>query len=275
MIEVAANISMLFRERPFLERPAAAAEAGFRCIECWWPFDHPDPDDAQREAFVAAVVDAGVSLTALNFYGGNLAAGDRGVLSVPAVADDFRRNIGPAVSIAGELGCTVLHALYGNRALGVDPRQQDELAVEQLASAAGAAQAIGATVVVEALNPWENPLYPVTRTSTALAVLDRVRSATGARLALLYDLYHVQRAEGDLIATIRRHAGRFGHVQLADSPGRGEPGTGEVAFDRVLRELETAGYAGRIGLEYAPTTTTLASLEAVRALGLLDAAAAS
>src|SRR5690606_33472962 len=136
------------------------------------------------------------------------------------------------------LGCTVLHALYGNRVPGVDPRVQDDLAVEHLALAANAAADIGAVIVVEALNPWENPLYPITGSRAALEVIARVAAETGARLQLLYDLYHMQRSEGDLITSIRRHAARFGHVQLADAPGRHEPGTGEVAFDRVLAELE-------------------------------------
>lgn len=265
---VQANISLLFGEVPFLERPAAAAAAGFERIECWWPFLASEPSDRELEAFVRAVTDAGVTLAAVNFDGGDLAAGQRGLVSLPAEVDRFRRSVEVAVQLAGELGATVLNALYGNRLLGVDPRQQDEIAVEQLAFAAEAAQRIGATVVVEALNPWESPHYPLVRTAHALAVIDRVRSVAGHDLACLYDLYHMQRSEGELTATIHAHAARFGLVQVADAPHRGEPGTGEISWPAVLDALEGAGYEGSLALELKPTTTTDAALQRMQDLGI-------
>ena len=254
------NISMLFTEVALLDRPAAAHAAGFDAIECWWPFDGPEPPDLEVDRFMEAVRDAGVRLAAMNLDAGDLAAGERGVLSDPGRVQRFERGVAVGIDIARQLEVPVLHTLYGNRRLGVDPREQDELAVEHLGMAAAAAAEIGATVVVEALNPWENPLYPWHRTAQIIALIDRVQQQTGQTIACLYDLYHAQRSEGEVIATIRRHVDRFGHVQLAGAPGRNEPHTGELAVTRVLSVLGEAGYRGGVGLEYNPTTTTQASL---------------
>jgi hydroxypyruvate isomerase len=264
-----ANISMLFKEVELLERPAAAAAAGFDAIECWWPFDGPEPSEAAKDEFIGAVDDAGVRVVAMNLDAGDLSKGHRGLLSDPDQVDRFRKGVSSGVDLAGRLGCRVLHAMYGNRRLGANPREQDALAIEHLGTAAAAAREIDATVVVEALNPWENPLFPWTRTEEIVALADRVELQTGERIACLYDIYHAQRSEGDLIATIEKYVDRIGHVQIADSPGRGEPGTGEIAYTRVLAALRDSGYRGSIGLEYIPTTTThesLAGLDALRAV---------
>ena len=254
------NISMLFTEVDLLDRPAAARAAGFDAVECWWPFGGPEPSDGEVDRFVAAVRDAGVRLVAMNLDGGDLAAGERGVLSDPGRTKRFARGLAVGVDIARRLEAPVLHALYGNRRLGVDPREQDELAIEHLGMAAAAATEVGATVVVEALNPWENPLYPWHRTAQVVGLIDRVRHLTGQTIACLYDLYHAQRSEGEVMATIRRYVDRFGHVQVAGAPGRHEPDRGELAITRVLSVLRDSGYRGGIGLEYNPTTTTQASL---------------
>ncbi|WP_205745614.1 hydroxypyruvate isomerase family protein [Egibacter rhizosphaerae] len=265
------NISTLFTELPFEHRVGAAAEAGFDEVEVWWPFDRPDPGDRAVDTFVTRCREEGVGLAALNLDGGDLTAGERGLVSLPGEESRFRANLPVAVELAERLGCRVLHALYGNRVLGVDPAAQDEIATERLTLAARAAERIGARVVVESLNPTDNPHYPLRTATDVCTVLDRVAAATGARLAWLCDLYHVQRGEGDLITTIRRHADRIGHVQVADAPGRGEPGTGEIAFERVLPELTRAGYEGRIGLEYRPSTTTEEGLAWLRQRGLAPA----
>lgn len=254
------NISLLFTEVGFLERPSAAAAAGFDAVECWWPFDGPDPADRELDAFVGTLQGAGVRLAAMNLDAGDLAAGDRGLLSDPAQTDRFERGLASGIEVARRTGCEVLHGLYGNRRLGLDPRTQDAVATEHLGMAAAAAREIGATVVVEALNPWENPLYPWHRTDQVVAVADRVAARTGETIRCLFDIYHAQRSEGELIATIERHVDRFGHVQLADAPGRHEPGTGEIAVHRVLATLRDSGYTGGVGLEYVPSSTTEASL---------------
>jgi len=256
----AVNVSMLFTELPLLRRPAAVAAAGFDAVELWWPFDEPVPPDRAVDAFATAVTDAGVSLAALNLFGGDLPAGDRGVLSHPDRADEFAANVPVAVDLAGRLGCSVLHALYGNRRDDVPVEAQDELAAEMLAAAAGVAAEVGATVVVEAMNPTEQPRYALHSTNAALRLVDDVRRSTGAELGILYDVYHMQRAEGDLIATIREHGTRFCHVQIADAPDRTPPGTGEIAYPRVLEALRATGYSGVVGLEYRPVQSSTESL---------------
>jgi hydroxypyruvate isomerase len=249
------NLSIVYPDLPLLERAAAAAAAGFDAVELWWPFEDPDPPRGQLRALADAIGDAGVKLAALNFYAGDMGAGDRGVLSNPDREAQFRANIGPAIDLAEKLGCRIFNALYGNRVEGVDPVVQDDLATENLAMAAEAVRGIGGTVVIEALNSLESPAYPLTTTRQALAVIDRVNSeqASESEVRYLYDIYHMQRMEGDLITTIREHVARFGHVQLADVPARTQPGTGEIAFERVLDALHAAGYDGSVGLEYRST----------------------
>lgn len=246
------NLSILFSEEPLLRRPKLVTACGFDAVELWWPFDTPVPGDRQVDALVRALEEAGVSLVGLNFDAGDMASGDRGLVSDPDRADRFRANIDVAVGIAGRTGCRVLNALYGNRVKGVDVARQDELATENLVLAARAADRVGATVVVEALNAHENPRYPVTTARAALAVIDRATAAGGTRVAFLCDLYHLGRMGEDLPAIISDHWRRFGHVQLADVPGRHQPGTGELDVPGLLAALAATGYAGYVGLEYQP-----------------------
>lgn len=249
------NLSILFTELPLLERPAAAAAAGFDAVELWWPWtDSPTPPQAELDALGAAIEAAGVRLTGLNFYAGRLPGPDRGALSVPGEeAERFRANIAPAVAFARSLGCTALNALYGNRVAGVDPAEQDALALAQLVQAARAAHEIGAVVLIEALNQPESPDYPLVSAEAAVTVVDRVNEATGLGNArFLMDLYHLAMNGEDLPAVIDRYADRTGHVQIADSPGRGAPGTGSLPLAELLDRLAKAGYAGPVGLEYKP-----------------------
>ncbi|MEV4760028.1 TIM barrel protein [Micromonospora sp. NPDC049559] len=247
------NLSILFTELPLLRRPAAAAEAGFDAVEFWWPFATPTPPDGEVTAFLRALDDAGVRLVGLNFDAGDMPAGDRGLLSQPPHSARFRDNIDVAVGIAESTGCRALNALYGNRLDGVDPRAQDELAAENLALAAKAAGGIGAVVLVEPLNSAENPAYPLRTAADVFEVIDRARAQGDQdNLRLLLDLYHLARNGEDLAGVIAAHAGRVGHVQVADVPGRNQPGTGSLDVDGLLAQLERAGYAGYVGCEYKP-----------------------
>ncbi|MER6623824.1 TIM barrel protein [Streptomyces sp. NPDC000931] len=253
------NLSILFTELPLLERPAAAAAAGFTAVELWWPWvDSPVPERSELDALRRAVRDAGVRLTGLNLYAGRLPGPDRGALSVPGEESErFRANVDVAADFAGSLGCTALNALYGNRVDGVDPAEQDALALENLALAARAADRIGAVLLIEALNRPESPLYPLVSAPAAVAVADKVDAATGLGNArFLMDLYHLAMNGEDLPAVIDRYAGRTGHVQIADSPGRGAPGTGSLPLEDLLDRLREAGYDGRVGLEYKPGERT-------------------
>ncbi|MDP3891311.1 hydroxypyruvate isomerase family protein [Nocardioides sp.] len=252
------NCSILFTELPLLERAAAARQAGFDAVEFWWPFAEAVPADRQVDAFVAAVEDAGVQLVGLNFAAGDMPGGDRGLVSWPERSAEFRDNVDVTVGIGERLGCRAFNALYGNRVDGVAAATQDELGAENLAVAARAAARIGGTVLVEPVSGAER--YPLRTTADALAVIDRVHAAYDVTNAgLLADLYHLAVNGDDVDRVIADHAGRIAHVQIADAPGRNEPGTGSLPLMRQLAALDAAGYTGWVGLEYKPTTTSIDS----------------
>ncbi|WP_432247217.1 TIM barrel protein [Streptomyces sanyensis] len=249
------NLSILFTELPLLERPAAAAAAGFTAVELWWPWtDTPTPGRSELDALKKALDDAGTRLVGLNFYAGQLPGPDRGALSVPGEESDrFRANVEVAADFAASTGCTALNALYGNRVEGADPEAQDALALENLVLAARAADRVGAVLLVEALNRPESPLYPLVSAPAAIEVVDRVNAATGLGNArFLLDIYHLSMNGEDVSGVIAAYADRTGHVQIADNPGRGAPGTGSLPLEQLLDELRAAGYDGRVGLEYKP-----------------------
>jgi hydroxypyruvate isomerase len=252
----AANCSLLFTEVPLLQRPAAAAAAGFGAIEFWWPWpDQPVPADAEVDGFVAAVRDAGVNLIGLNFFAGNLAGPDCGVLSVPDRATQFRDNLPVAVAIGQALGVPAFNALYGNRVDSASPEEQDELGAEQLALAAGAVARIDGTVLVE---PVSGPKpYPLRTAADVVAVLDRVGADN---VGLLADLFHLANNGDDVEAAVDAYGPRIAHVQVADWPGRHEPGSGRLPIDALLERIERGGYAGHVALEYLPSSSTEDSL---------------
>ena len=254
----AVNCSLLFTELPLLKRPAAAKAAGFDAVEFWWPFDRAVPDDADVTAFETAVSDAGVDLVGLNFAAGDMPGGDRGLVSWPERSQEFRDNVDVTVGIGGRLGCPAFNALYGNRVDGADPAAQDDLAVENLAIAAEAAAGIGGTVLVEPVSGA--PRYPLLSAADAVGVISRVEAERGAtNVGLLADLYHLAVNGDDVDKVIETYADRVAHVQIADAPGRGEPGTGTLPLDRWLQSLQGAGYLGWVGLEYKPSAGTLHS----------------
>ncbi|MET8677830.1 TIM barrel protein [Streptomyces sp. NPDC004647] len=249
------NLSILFTELPLLERPAAAAEAGFTAVELWWPWvGSPTPEQAELDALGDALNDSGTQLVGLNFYAGQLPGPDRGALSSPGEESDrFRANIDVAADFAQSVGCTTLNALYGNRVEGVEPAVQDRLALDNLVLAARAADRVGATLLIEALNRPESPLYPLVSAPAAIDVVDRVNAASGlGNTKFLMDLYHLSMNGEDLYEVIDRYADRTGHVQIADNPGRGAPGTGSLPLGELLEHLTKAGYDGWVGLEYKP-----------------------
>jgi hydroxypyruvate isomerase len=256
----AANCSLLFTEVELLERPAAARLAGFDAIEFWWPWpDQPVPPDAEIDRFVAAVRDAGVHLIGLNFFAGDLAGADCGVLSIPERSAEFRDNIAVTMGIGEALGVPAFNAPYGNRVDDVAPQQQDDLATENLMLAAQAAAAIDGTVLLE---PISGPKpYPLRTAGDVAAVLDRVNASN---IGFLCDLFHLANNGDDIDAALVAYAHRIAHVQIADYPGRGEPGTGTLDLQRYLSTIEANGYSGYVGLEYIPTTTTIDSLRWLR-----------
>jgi hydroxypyruvate isomerase len=249
------NCSILFPELPLLERPAAAREAGFEAIEFWWPFDRPVPPNAEVAEFVAAVRDSGVRLVGLNFAAGDMAAGDRGLVSWPGRSEEFRAAVEVAVSIGRQLDVRVFNALYGNRLDGVDPAEQDAVAVGNLGYASAAAARIGASVLLEPVSGVDR--YPLKTAADALAVIDEVRAVHRAgNLRLLCDVYHLSVNGDDVDAVIAGHLADIGHVQIADAPGRHQPGTGTLPIRGWLDALTARGYDGWFGLEYAPDGPT-------------------
>lgn len=256
-LRFAVNCSILFTELPVLQRPGAVRDAGFDGVEFWWPFGRAVPSDREADAFVSAIRDAGVQLVGLNFFAGDMPAGDRGLVSWPGRQAEFRDNVEATLSIGEQLGCRAFNALYGNRLDGVDTAEQDALGLENLIWAAGAAQRIEATVLVEAVSG--TPAYPLKIAADALAVIGGVHAAGATGVGLLADLYHLAVNGDDVDAVIAEHARRIAHVQIADAPGRNEPGTGTLPLEAQLTALEAGGYMGWVGLEYKPSAASVDS----------------
>jgi len=246
-VRFSANVSILYGEAPLLERFGRAAEAGFSTVEFWWPTGE---DLGEVEG---AVRDAGLRVALFNFDAGDMASGDRGLVSDPSREEQFRENVPIALELAQSLGCERLNALAGQEVPGMPREEQLTLARRNVTFAADEARKVGIQVLVEAVNTFENGPYLL---STTEQVTGFVRSVGRENVKVQHDLYHMQRMEGNLVATLERYAGIFGHVQIADSPGRGEPGTGEIHYPYVLSQLEKLGYEGYVGLEYNPTTQT-------------------
>jgi hydroxypyruvate isomerase len=254
-----ANLSFLFKDAPFADRFRRAHEAGFRGVEFMWPGTEELP------AVERAVADTGLEVALFNFDGGDVAAGDRGLLSDPARHERFRENVPVALELAARIGCTRLNALVGVRLPEVERETQLQLARENVAWAAAQARAQGASITIEAINSYENGPYLLDTTPKAVGFLDAVAADN---VLLQYDVYHMQRMEGNLANTISRLLPRIGHVQIADPPSRGEPGTGELNYRFILDLLERSGYGGWVGLEYNPSTTrTEDSLGWIKELG--------
>ena len=245
MTSYAVNASILLTDLPLLQRPAAVAAAGFRAVEFWWPFAVAVPTDPEIDAFVAAISDAGVQLSGLNFFAGNMPAGDRGLVSWVGRESEFRDNVEVVAGIGERLGCLGFNALYGLRTDDITPEAADELAAENLRFAAERIARIGGTVFVEPVSGA--PAYPVKTAADALAVIDRVGADN---VKLLADFYHLA-TNGDSVATvIADHAQQFGHIQIADAPGRGRPGSGTLPLTEWLAAAAAGGYKGYVGLEY-------------------------
>lgn len=239
-----ANISLLFAEVPFLERFAQAAEAGFGAVEFWWPRGE------ELGRVEEAVRHAGLEVALFNFDAGDMPSGDRGLLSDPSRQDEFRANVPVALELAEHLACTRQNALVGLELPGLAREEQLELARTNVGWAADQAAEIGVDVLIEAVNTFENGPYLLSRTEQAA---EFVRSVGRPNVKLQYDAYQMQRMEGNLAATISSHLELIGHIQIADSPGRGEPGTGEINFSYLFRLIDELGYAGYVGLEYRPS----------------------
>lgn len=271
---VDANISMLFTEVPMMERPAAARAAGFTAVEAWWPFGSAVPSDAEIARFEGAVLDAGVQLIALNGFAGDMPAGDRGIVSWPGRQQEFLDNLEVVLELGTRLGCRRFNLLYGNRIdsdTAHSATAQDEVATENLTVAARAAARSGAVILIEPLSGV--PRYPLRTAEDVQRVFSRLPADCADAALMLADLYHLRVNGEDIITMLDRAHALIGHVQIADVPGRHEPGTGMADLDGWISRLRQLGYDGPIGLEYEPLETTAAGLHRIAALNPASASA--
>jgi hydroxypyruvate isomerase len=245
-----AHLSMLFRELPYLERPAAAAAAGFGVVESWWPGD--DLDEWLDEVHAHSL-----EVRSLNCDCGDIEAGDRGFLNVPERREATLAAFTAAVAAAARCGAPFVHLLVGRDTGAVPREEQLAVAARVVAECAGIARAAGIRVLIEPINDRDVPGYLVTTPAEALGLIE----AAGADdVLLLYDAYHAARMGADPLADVTRWLPRTGHVHYADCPGRGAPGTGALDLTRFVDVLERGGYDGVVGLELDPGPSTPAAL---------------
>lgn len=247
MPKFAANLSLLWAEVEFAERFARAAAAGFQAVE------YQSPYALEKERLADLLAAHRLHLVMHNLPAGDWAAGERGLACIPGREGEFQDGVGLAIEYARAQGADRLNCLAGLVPEGAEPERVRATLVANLRFAAKELKAAGLTLLVEPINTFDMPGFALHRSGQTLEILD----AVGADNAFLqYDVYHMQRMEGDLTATLTRHMDRIGHIQIADAPGRGEPGTGEIRFPFVLEAIDKAGYAGFIGCEYRPSGPT-------------------
>jgi hydroxypyruvate isomerase len=259
MVKLAANLTMLFNEVPPLERFARARAAGFRYAEFLFPLEH------DVAAVAAALRESGLQLVLFNFAAGDRAAGDRGIASHPDRVAEFREDVTRAVVAARQLGNQRLHCMAGLRQPDISQEEQWRTFVENVRHAGEACAGAGLMLLVEPLNDKDNPGYFLVGSAMGLRLVEEVGLPN---VRLQYDIYHMQRGEGELAATIAANLGRIGHIQIADNPGRHQPGTGEINYRFLLPYLDQLGYDGYVSLEYVPAGPTEASLGWVKEYGL-------
>ena len=245
--DLVVNCSILYGARPPAEALAKVRRAGFLAVEFWWPFGSAKPSDPEVEEFLGAVASSGLELVALNLFAGDMAEGDRGVLSWPGFEEQFRASVEVARRIQEATGCGVFNALYGRRLPGVSDQEHRASALANLEHACTALAAGGGTVVLEPLSGV--PDYPLQTADQVMELVDAVRPLT-ANVGMLLDVYHLSTNGDDVAKAIDRHRASIAHVQLADSPGRGEPGSGDLPLLAWVDNLRSGGYSGRIALEY-------------------------
>ena len=251
MPRFAANLSMMFNEVPFLDRFAAAAAAGFRGVEFLFPYDHPAAELRKR------LDGAGLELALFNMPPGDWAAGERGTAGLPGRTAEFRDGVLRAIDYAGVLGCPLLHCMAGIAPSGVPQGAAFASYVGNVAWAAERTAAAGLRLVLEPINHRDMPGYILNTTSQAAGIVDALGRD---RVGLQFDLYHCQITEGDLTRRMEALLPITAHMQIADVPGRHEPGTGEINWPYVFAQMDNLRYSGWVGCEYRPAGETVAGL---------------
>jgi 2-dehydrotetronate isomerase len=258
MPKLAANLSMMFQEAPFLDRFAAAAECGFTGVEFLFPYDFPAEDIGAR------LEKHGLTQALFNLPPGDWAKGERGMAALPGRESEFMAALEQALRYARATKCTRLHAMAGNWPTGRDRREGRSVYVANLKRAADRAAGEGVSLVIEPINIRDMPDYFLNTSGEAMSIIEEVGREN---LKLQFDLYHCQIMEGDLATHVRRLAGRYAHVQIAGVPDRHEPDRGEVNYDYLLELLDEVGYDGWVGCEYRPAADTRAGLGWARRWG--------
>ena len=251
MPKLSANLTMLFTEVPFLKRFAAAREAGFTTVEYLFPY-------SEAPGTLAGLLNEhGLTQDLFNLPAGDWAAGDRGIACDPSWTAEFRAGVIKAVEYAKALGCKKLNCLAGYAPKGVAQDILWTTLVENVGYAADVLAGEGLTLVVEFINQKDMPGFFLHSSAQTVRLIEAVGRDN---LFMQYDVYHAQREEGELAATLRAHISRIGHIQIADNPGRHQPGTGEINYNFLLAEFDRLGYQGFVGLEYVPDPDTRSSL---------------
>ena len=258
MPKFAANLTMLFNEVPFLDRFAAAANAGFKAVEFLFPYAFSISDIQRR------LKDNDLQIVLHNLPAGNWEAGERGIACLPDRVAEFREGVPRAIEYAKALNVPQLNCLVGIPTAGVSAEQARTTIIENLRFAADALKKEGIRLLVEPCNAYDIPGFALNRSKEGL---DVIRAVGSDNLFLQYDIYHMQRMEGELAATIRKNLPQIAHIQLADNPGRNEPGTGEINYAYLFGLLDEIGYQGWIGCEYKPLDGTEAGLGWLQSIG--------
>jgi hydroxypyruvate isomerase len=251
MPKFAANLSMMFNEVPFLDRFAAAADAGFQAVEFLFPYEY-SPD-----TIAAKLRESGLENVLFNMPPGDWAAGERGIGCLPGREKEFRAGVEKAIAYAACLGTPRIHAMPGIAPAGSDRAALRTTFVENLRFAAEALAARGVTLLIEAINPRDIPGYFLNTQAESYAICKEIGAPN---LKMQMDLYHMQIVEGDLAMRLRQYIAHCGHIQIAGVPARNEPDTGEANYPYLFRLLDELGYAGWIGCEYRPAGKTLDGL---------------
>ncbi len=251
MPKFAANLTMLFNEVPFMDRFEAAAQAGFKGVEFLFPYAF------DKDALAERLHKHGLTQVLHNLPAGNWEAGERGIACHPDRVGEFQEGVGRAIEYATTLGCRQLNCLAGVAPAGVSADELRSTFIDNLRFASAKLKAAGIRLLIEPINTYDIPGFHLSRTAQAIDIIDAVGSDN---LFVQYDIYHAQRMEGELANTIASHLARIAHMQLADNPGRNEPGTGEINYAWLFRHIDKLGYDGWIGCEYKPAAGTVEGL---------------
>lgn len=256
MPRFAANLTMLFNEMPFMERFAAARAAGFDAVEYLFPYEFA------KEALAAELTRHGLKQVLFNLPAGNWAGGERGIACHPDRVGEFQDGVGHAIEYARALQCPQMNCLAGIAPQGVARERAEETLVGNLRFAATRLAEAGLRLVIEPINHFDIPGFLLNTTRQGLDIIARTGSDN---VFIQYDIYHMQRMEGELANTVKANLPMIKHIQLADNPGRNEPGTGEINYRFLFAHLDAIGYDGWIGCEYKPRATTQAGLGWIKA----------